>query len=99
METTNVLPDLPLFAQYILDLLLWLPRKIYELITDAFDSVISTILSWVDVSWLASIDVNYSALPQGVLWFLGFFNLPYAATVITSALMLRFFIRRLPIFG
>lgn len=92
-------PDLPKFATYLLDLLLWIPRKIFELLTDGVSAVLTTVFSWFDVSFFASISADLSALPAGILWFLAWFKFAYGLKVIFAALSLRFLIRRIPFFG
>lgn len=83
--------------QWFLDLLLYIPRKTYELLLDALAAVFDAIPvpGFVDdvagfVAALAGTDVAY---------FLGVFQVPYGCAAILSAYVFRFVLRRIPFIG
>lgn len=84
------------FKDWLRDLLLWVPRKIWELMLDGLASVIEAIPV---PSWLADAGDAFSGLPSGVLYFVDALNLGAGMTIILGAYVLRFLIRRLPVIG
>lgn len=79
---------------WLIDLLLWLPLKLYELLL----SGLAAILNALPVpSWAA--DLNLDWIPSGMAYWLGPFQVGFGLTCITSAYLLRFLIRRIPVIG
>jgi hypothetical protein len=81
---------------WLKDLLLWLPRKLCELILDGLAVVIEAIPvpGFLDSApgWLGGIEPT-------IVYFLEGFAFAEGLTIIFSAYVLRFLIRRLPIVG
>ncbi|MEJ1339155.1 MAG: hypothetical protein RPT95_13620 [Candidatus Sedimenticola sp. (ex Thyasira tokunagai)] len=84
------------FAQWLKDVLLWIPRKLFQEIMEGLSSLLDSIPVPDFFSNLASAWANIS--PQ-VLFYLSPFELGYGLTVIGIAYGLRFLIRRIPIIG
>ena len=84
------------FAAWLLDLLLWVPRKIFELLTDGLAAVLESI---DPPGWMQNLGGYVGQVPDSVWFFLRGLELGYGLTVIGSAYALRFLIRRLPVVG
>lgn len=83
------------FAAWLLELLLWIPLKVFETCLE----LTAAVLEWVPVpAWLASGD-PFAAIPDYVMYFLVAFELAEGITIILGAYVIRFMIRRLPIVG
>jgi len=80
--------------QWLLDVLLWVPRKLYQLILEG----LLTVFNAIPVpSWAEGLDLDW--IPAGMAYFLEPFNVAFGVTCITSAYLLRFLIRRIPVVG
>ena len=77
---------------WIKDVLLWVPRKVWEAILDALASVIEAIPI---PSWLQSIP----SLPSSVGYFFDMIALQFGVGVVIAAYLIRFSIRRIPVIG
>jgi hypothetical protein len=80
---------------FIFDLLMWLPRFVYSLISDSivyFFSLIPNIP-------LDNLDTVFSFLDSGLLYYLTVFQFNYALSAFFSAYIARFILRRIPFFG
>lgn len=84
------------FKDWLRDLLLWVPRKIWELLLDGLAAVIEAIPV---PAWLADIGDVFDAIPDGVVYFAQALQLPAGLSMVIAAYVLRFLIRRLPIIG
>lgn len=84
------------FKDWLRDLLLWVPQKIWELILDGLAAVIEAIPV---PTWLENIGDVFDAIPDGVIYFAQALQLPAGLSMILAAYVLRFLIRRLPIVG
>lgn len=93
------MPDLPGFAKWLIDLLLYIPKKIYEMLTDMLVSMIDYIFSMCSVCNFSNINTSLTGMTQGVIWMLGWFRFDYGLSVVLGAYVIRFLIRRLPIVG
>lgn len=92
---SSLLDYLEQFAQWLLDLLLWLPLKVWEILM----TLGATIMESIPVpAWLASGD-PFSFLPGYVTYFLAAFEVPEGLTIIFGAFLIRFLIRRIPFIG
>lgn len=84
------------FKDWLRDLLLWVPRKIWEAVLDALAAIITAIPvpSWIDsaTSW-------FEAIPDGVLYVMGPFQVGTGLAILLGAWVLRFLIRRIPVIG
>lgn len=79
-----------------IEVLLWIPRKIFELVMAALAALIQAIPVPDFVNQIPSL---FSSLPQGVLWGFYLFNFAAGVAIIVSAYVIRFLIRRIPIIG
>jgi len=79
---------------FLLELLLWIPRKIYQLLLEGM----LALFNWIPVPAWAE-DLNLDWVPSGMAYFLEPFNVAWGLTCITSAYLIRFLIRRLPVVG
>lgn len=84
------------FAQWLKDLLLWLPLKIWELITDGLASVLEAIPV---PDFINQAQGFMNMIPGNILWVLNLFAVPQGMTMIMAALLLRFVLRRIPLIG
>lgn len=79
---------------FLLDLLLWIPRKIYQLFLEG----LLALFNWIPVpAWAEGLDLDW--VPSSMAYFLEPFNVAWGLTCITSAYLIRFLIRRLPVVG
>lgn len=84
------------FMAWLLELLLWLPRKAYELLLEGLLQILNVIPV---PDWLTDLSTNFAGLPAGVAFFLQALQLPTGLAIVGSAYLVRFLIRRLPFFG
>lgn len=84
------------FAKWLKDLLLWLPRKLWQLISDALASVIEAIPV---PSFMENLGSLFSGMPEGVAYFVGAMALGQGVAIILAAYVIRFVIRRIPLIG
>lgn len=84
------------FWDDVIDVLLFIPRKTYELLLDAAAWLIQSIPA---PSFVSSIPSLLGSIPDGVSYFLWLTNLAAGLGIIIVAYVLRFLIRRLPIVG
>lgn len=82
------------FLDLIIDVLLWLPRKIYEYTADA-------IIYFINLVPDDSLDVQgtLNGWSGDILYFLTLFQIQYAVTALFTALIARFILRRIPVIG
>lgn len=84
------------FAEWLLEVLLWIPRKLWELFLDA----LASFFEWLPVpEFFANAGIYLDAIPGPVLYFASLLALPYGLTVVLGASVIRFVIRRLPVVG
>jgi len=79
---------------WFFDLVLWLPRKIYQLLLEGLLIVVNAIPV---PTWAENLELDW--IPSGMAYFLEPFNIPLAITCITSGYLLRFVVRRIPVIG
>ncbi len=84
------------FSQWLMDLLLWIPKKLFELIMDVFASLFEA-LPVPDFIIRAS--DAFSGISGNVLFFASKFAIAEGLAIYIGALILRFIIRRLPLIG
>lgn len=80
----------------LVDALLWVPLKLWELLLDGLASVLESIPV---PEWASGLSGLAGNIPSSVLYFAEPFNLGYGIAVLTSAYGIRFIIRRLPVIG
>lgn len=80
--------------QGLIDLLLWLPRFIYEMLSEA-------VVFFIDLIPEYSIDIQgaLNSWPADVMYFMGIIEADYGITAIFTALGARFVLRRVPVIG
>lgn len=98
-EGLIMLPDIPAFAQWLLDLITWIPKKIYELFTDMIVSLIDGFFSVCTVCDFSSIPSSVTSLPAGIIYLASWFHFGLGLSIVTGSYLIRFLIRRLPVIG
>lgn len=84
------------FKDWLRDLLLWVPKKLWELFLDG----VAAVLEAIPVpSWLSGAGAVFDAIPDGVIYFAQALQLPAGLSMVLGAYVLRFIIRRIPIIG
>jgi hypothetical protein len=81
---------------WLVDLLLWVPHKLYGLLLDAFATIIEAIPVPEFMSSLGSL---VAGLDPAIAYFAVPLQLGTGMTWVFSALVLRFLIRRIPVIG
>lgn len=81
---------------WVLDLLLWVPRKVFGWLCDAFGSVLASLPAFPGA---ADFSTGISSLASGTLWFLDLCAAGYGLSAVISALLLRFGLKLLPTLG
>lgn len=98
----GVLPDIPRILKFLQDLLLWVPRRLYQLVMDALSSVFSSFMSSSgladNVTGMASALGAVQSL-EGVAYFLSLFQVGYGLSLVLAAYLARFILRRIPFIG
>lgn len=79
---------------WLVELLLWLPLKLYELFLGAITVVVNAIPV---PSWAEGLTLDW--IPAGMAYWLGPFQIGFGITCITTAYLWRFLIRRIPVIG
>lgn len=79
---------------WLVQLLLWVPQKLYGLLLDGLAAVLTAIPV---PTWAEGITLDW--IPGTMAYFLEPFNIPLAMTCMTSAVLIRFLIRRIPVIG
>ena len=84
------------FAEWLKDVLLWVPRKLWAELLDG----LAAILSAIPVPDFVSVAQGaLSSLPSSVVFFLDKFEFASGVSMIMGAYLLRFLIRRIPLIG
>lgn len=78
------------------NLLLWVPRRLWELMLEALAWMIQEIPV---PDWFTTPAQLFSELPEGIAWGLWLFNVSLGLSIVLAAYILRFLIRRLPVIG
>lgn len=84
------------FAQWLKDLLLWVPLTLWSMLLDGLAYVIEHIPV---PDFVASAQGYFNGVPGNVLWLLNLFAVPEGFAMVMSALVLRFVLRRIPFIG
>ncbi|MCY1279471.1 hypothetical protein D9M68_328050 [compost metagenome] len=82
--------------QWLLDALLWVPQKLWQMILDGFAAVIEAIPV---PDFIASAGSFFGGIPASVVYFLDFFAIREGLAMMIAALLLRFILRRIPLIG
>lgn len=84
------------FGDWLKDLLLWIPRKVFELLMDGFASLIEVLPV---PEFMITASNAFAGISGNVLFFASKFAIAEGLTIYLGALVLRFIIRRIPFFG
>lgn len=84
------------FAQWLLDIFLWVPRKVWDGLLDGLAGVIEAI---PPPDFMNAIAGYAAAVPSGVVWGLEMFAFAEGMGMIAAALLARFLLRRIPLIG
>jgi len=84
------------FAEWLKDLLLWVPLKLWELLLDGLAGVLEAMPV---PSFINSAQGYMNGIGGNVLWMLNVFAVPEGMAMVMSALLLRFVLRRIPFIG
>jgi hypothetical protein len=93
------MPNLHDFGAWLLGILLYIPQKIFEYLTDALISGIDSIFAVCSVCDFSTLPSNLAALPVATLFILGWFKIGTGLTIISASYVVRFLIRRIPLIG
>lgn len=92
--------DLPCVTSGALDWFsqaaLWVPRKVYSLLLDGLASVVE---SFPRISAADTFAQNAGTALSGAAYFVDYFAINTGLSMIASALLLRFLLRRIPLIG
>lgn len=84
------------FFAWLLDVLLWLPTKAWEALSNLAATAIEAIPA---PAWLDTGGAALTGLPGYITYFLAAFQVPEGFAIMLGALFIRFLIRRLPFVG
>ena len=84
------------FSEWLGDKLLWVPRKLTELVLDGLALLIEAIPV---PTWLANAGNYLAGIDPTIAFFLQGFRFAEGLTIIFAAYILRFLIRRIPLIG
>lgn len=93
------MPDLHAFGAWLLGILLYIPQKVFEYLTDGLITGIDAIFAACTVCDFSNLGSNLAALPLATLFILGWFKIGTGLTFIFAAYGMRFLIRRIPFIG
>lgn len=82
--------------EWVFNFTQWVPMKIFEKLMGSLGDMIAAIPA---PGFFQTAALGLSGVPPGVAFFVGFMQLPEGITMILSAYLLRFAIRRLPFIG
>ena len=99
-----MIPDFADWWQKFIDFILWLPRFIYQGFVDGGIYTIDQIFSYcTGCNNITSVSASFNSLlggvPSGILYLLTWFDIVQGLQTISCAVIIRFFIRRLPFIG
>jgi len=84
------------FLTWIVDTALWLGLTVYDLVLSGFETVLAAIPV---PSFFAGASASLSAIPPSVAYFAQALALGQGLSIVFTAYVLRFVIRRLPVIG
>lgn len=92
---SSLMDYLEQFFGWLVDLVLWLPLQVWEIL----QGLAATVIEAIPVpSWLVGGD-PFALIPDSVAYFLPAFQIPEGLAIIMGAFVIRFTIRRLPLVG
>ncbi len=84
------------FAEWLLDAMLFIPRKTFQLILEALAGIIEAIPV---PDFFAQAGSGLGNIPAYTMFFAEFAQIPEGIAIILSAYTIRFLIRRIPLVG
>lgn len=84
------------FASWLIDILLYVPRQLFSLLLQGLAAVLTAIPA---PSWLSNIPSTMSGISSGIWYFAACAQIGTGMTIVISAYVLRFLIRRIPLIG
>lgn len=84
------------FTDWLLEILLWLPRELFALFMDALASLVESIPVPDFVNQAAG---AFGSIPSNVLFFAHYFAVSEGIAFVLAAYLIRFIIRRIPMIG
>ena len=83
------MPDLHAFGVWLMGILLYIPQKVFEYITDGLISGIDALFAACSVCDFSQLSSNMAALPLATLYVLGWFKVGTGLTVFVGMEVLR----------
>jgi len=84
------------FLQWLIDVLLWLPLKLWDLLLTGCEELIA----WLPVpDFFTGASTSLASIPGEVAYFAQALALPAGLSMMLTAYVIRFVIRRLPVVG
>jgi hypothetical protein len=83
-------------GQFLIDLLMYVPKMLFSAIMSALASLITAIPV---PEWIASAGSAFGSISSGVMYWCGWMQLDYGISIVVGAYLLRFLIRRIPFIG
>jgi len=93
---TYLIEFLENILEWFVELLLWIPHKLFELVLDALAAIIEAIPV---PSFMEDLGSLVGGLDSSIAYFAGPLQLGTGMTWVFSAMVLRFLIRRIPVIG
>lgn len=84
------------FGEWLVELLLWVPRKVFEMLLDGLASVIEAIPV---PDFMSGLQGWVSGLSPAIAYFGGPLQFQAGMSFVLSAWVIRFVIRRIPVVG
>lgn len=84
------------FFDQIFDMLMWVPRELYSLLLDGLLAVINAIPV---PAWAANVASYAAGISSDVMYWVAPFQIGTGISIIMSAYVIRFTIRRIPFVG
>lgn len=84
------------FAEWLKDLFLWLPRKLWA---ELLDSLASLVESMGVPAFMQQAQSAFDGIPPSMIFFATKFAVPEGVAMLLAALVLRFLLRRIPLIG
>jgi len=84
------------FAEWLKDLLLYLPRKLWAELLDSFASMIEALGV---PAFIQQAQSAFDGIPPVMIFFATKFAVPEGVAMLLAALVLRFLLRRIPLIG
>jgi len=88
-------------SEFIDDILIWISNELKAIFINIYGSIMMAFAALIEAIPVPDFlqDLQAVSLPPGVLYFLDIFLVPQGAGIVTTALVLRFLIRRIPFVG